>query len=801
MKNQPALKAFLVLSVGIIAARFLKISLPVVFYFSVFLTAVTLLLFFTKQFKSITQLLIALCLVLVGFIRYQETLYLLPKNHIKQYLDIDRPVVLQGVLTKDPVEKPGRMELVVETRSLIFRDSLLSVTGKVIIPVYRKPSVSLHYGDEICTTGFLQKPRGQRNPGGFNYREYLERKNIYGILRILSGTKTKITGRNQGNFFLREIVYPARRFMIRTINRITFGPSRPILQALIVGEKGTISPEVRDSFAKAGVIHVLAVSGLHVGFVLLIFMTIFGLFRIPYGGRVLLTVFGLVFYAFLTEVRAPVVRAAAMASIYMIGTLIERKTNPFNVIGVAALGLCLLRPSNLFDVGFQLSFVAVFSIIYFYQKLNNLPFITKLRRAFAKNRIANYCLTILLVSLSAQLGTMPLTAIYFNRIPVLSILVNIFVIPLVGLIVALGFVSLIFGIISPWLASAYGALNQELLSLLIKTVSWVGHLSFSHVFLPTPDILWVIVYFLFLLLLFNIQDTKWRKKFVFLFLISLNLIVWRGAIWNDGTRMTWIQFDVGQGDAAFIRLPCGRTLLIDGGEKRRFFDNGERVIAPYLRRKGIRKIDTVILSHPHNDHVGGLVYVLNHFKVKEVITAGTPFESQLYKKFLETIRKKKIPTRIVTAPDSMTEFPGVKLYFLSPIGKRKTEIKDQSHDINNNSLVIRILFGRTGLLFTGDAEKEAEHDILLSGKPLFSNGIKAGHHGSITSSTLPFLKNVMPEQAVISVGKYNKYHFPSPIVIQHFQMLGATVHRTDIEGAVIFKSDGKSLRQVKWQRL
>ena len=801
MKNQPALKAFLVFSVGIIAARFLKISLPKVFYFSALLTAVTLLLFFTKQFKSITQLLIALCLVLVGFMRYHETLYLFPKNHIIRYLDLDQPVVLRGILTKDPIEKPGRMELVVETRSLIFRDSLLSVTGKVIIPVYKKPSVSLHYGDGICATGFLQKPRGQRNPGGFNYREYLERKNIYTILRILSGTKIKITGRNHGNSFLREIVYPTRRFAIRTINRTTFGPSRPILQALIVGEKGTISPEVRDSFAKAGVIHVLAVSGLHVGFVLLIFMTIFGLFRIPYTTRVFLTVSGLVFYIFLTEARAPVVRAATMASIYLIGTLLERRTDPFNVIGVAALGLSFLRPSDLFDVGFQLSFAAVFSIIYFYQKLNNFPFITKLRRAFAKNRIASYCLTILLVSLSAQLGTMPLIAIYFNRIPVLSIIVNIFVIPLVGLIVALGFVSLLFGIISPWIAGIYGALNQELLNLLIKTVSWVGHLSFSHVFLPTPDILWVIVYFLFLLLLFNIQDTKWRKKFVFLFLISLNLIAWRGAIWNNSAKMTWVQFDVGQGDAALIHLPRGRILLIDGGEKRRFFDNGERVIAPYLRKKGIRKIDALVLSHPHNDHVGGLIYILNHFKVKEVITAGTPFESRLYKEFLETIKKKKIPARIVTAPDSITEFPGVKLYLLSPEKERKTEIKDRSHDINNNSLVIRILFGKTRILFTGDAEKEAENDILLSGKPLFSNGIKIGHHGSTTSSTLPFLKKVMPEQAVISVGAHNKYHFPSPIIIQRLQILGATVHRTDKEGAVIFRSDGKKLKKVKWKRL
>ena len=801
MKTQPALKAFLVLSVGIIIARFLRIPFPIVFYSFLFLITVTLFLFFTKQFKSLTQLLIALCLILLGFIRYQETLYILPKNHIKQYLNIDKSIVLQGILVKDPVKKAGRTELVVEARSLISRDSLLSVTGKIIISVYKKPSVSFRYGDEISAIGFLQKPKGRRNPGGFNYREYLGRKNIYGILKILPATEIKTTRRNQGNFFLREIVYPARRFMIKIIDQTTFGSNRSILHALIVGEKGTISPEVRDSFAKAGVIHVLAVSGLHVGFVLIIFMTIFGLLRIPYETRVFLTILALAFYAFLTEAKAPVVRAAAMASIYLIGTLLERKTDSFNVIGVTALALCLIKPSNLFDVGFQLSFVAVFSIIYFYQKLNYLPFITKLRRTFAKNRIPNYCLTILLVSLSAQFGTIPLTAIYFNRIPILSIFANIFVIPLTGIIVALGFTSLLFGIISPWIAGIYGALNQELLSFLIKIVSWMGNLPFSYISVPTPDIFWVIIYFLFLLLLFNFQNTTLRKRFAFLLLISLNLTAWKGALWNNSAKITWIQFDVGQGDAALIHLPRGRILIIDGGEKKRFFDNGERVIAPYLRKKGIRRIDAVILSHPHNDHVGGLIYILNHFKVKEVITANTPFESQLYKEFLETIKKKKIPTHIVTAPDSITEFPGVKLYFLSPKKKRKTEIKDQSHDINNNSLVIRILFGRTRILFTGDAEKEAENDILLSGYSLFSNGIKVGHHGSTTSSTLSFLKRVMPEQAVISVGEHNKYHFPSPIIIQRLQMLGVAIHRTDKEGAVIFRSDGKELKKVKWRKL
>lgn len=796
MKNQPAFKAALILAAGIFAGRLIHNSFSIAFFATVVLTLLTLTLFLRKL-NVLAQFMLFLSLMSVGILRYQQSARLFPPDHILRFIGRSEPITVKGFLTKDPTDRSGRKEWTLETKTLTLGDSTFSVCGKILVRISDDIPIHLRYGDEITLRGELRQPAGLRNPGGFDYRAYLTRKDIYAIIRIKDHTSIRLSGESKGNVLFRRIVYPARRYALRVIDRTTTGQSRSILKTLLVGERGAIDPELRDEFAKAGIIHVLAVSGLHVGFVLLILATLLGLLRIPYTGRVYLILLGLLFYALLTEAKAPVVRASIMAAVYLVGTLIERRTNPFNVVGVSALIILLIKPQDFFDVGFQLSFTAVLSIIYFYRKLNSLPFIMKLQQSTDHHSAAKYLLAILLVSLSAQLGTLPLTAVYFNRIPLLALFVNVAAIPLVGIIVALGFTSIILGIIHPWIASVYGALNQELLSILIKIVSWIGNLPFSHVSVPSPNIFTILGYFLFVFFLLNLQHRDVRKKFAFLFLFVLNLIIWKEALWNDTTKLTWIQFDVGQGDAALLCMPRGKTLLIDGGDRTPNFDNGERVIAPYLRKKGIRQLDAIVLSHPHNDHIGGLVYILNHFNVSEVVTAASPFDSKLYREFLDTIRKKNIPVRTITAPDSIMQFPGIKMLFLSPTEKRKQN--DPAHDANNQSLVVRILFGKTKLLFAGDAEREAEVDILNAKRPISCNTLKVAHHGSNTSSTLPFIIQAHPQNAVISVGQNNRFRHPSDAVIERFRTSGATIYRTDLQGAVIFRSDGETLEKIEWR--
>ncbi len=797
MKNLPALKSVLILVAGIYVGHMVQIRIWIILIFCTALTLLTMIFLIQKREGLFLEGLLILSLASLGCMRYQQMIQTDPQNHIRYLPNLDQSLTIQGFLKTDPEQKSNSIEWILNSEKLILPDTTFSITGTLLVSMDTEIPYELQYSDVVQITGECQLPKDQRNPGGFDYRAYLARKKIYRIMRIDRVDQIQNMERKKGHFFLRKIIYPIRRFIIERVDRTTEEPNRSLLKALLVGERGTIPSEVRESFEKAGVIHVLAVSGLHVGFVLFILMIVLRLFRLIYPVRVLLTILGLIVYALITEMRAPITRATIMAITYLIGTLIERESDPFNIIGIAGFIVLLSNPQALFDIGFQLSFTAVISIVYFYKKLRSFPWILKINQHLSHRLIGSYVLTLFLVSLSAQMGTIPLTAYYFNRIPILSLIVNLFAIPLVGLIVALGLTTVIIGLISPWAATIYGTLNETVMSIYTTVIAWIGHLPFSHIFVPTPNLFHLLVYFSFVLLLIYIHNNTRRKQFACLFMISLNLLVWRNVIWNQGSKMTWIQFDVGQGDAALLQLPQNKVILIDGGNKTPIYDNGESVITPYLRQKGIRSLDTVILTHPHNDHVGGFVYILNNFNVKEVITAGTPYESQLVQEFNNIIEQKGIPIRTVLAPDSLIAFPGVKIYFLSP--SEITAVHNDSRDINNQSLVMMILFGETRLLFMGDAEREVEAKLIDTAVSLSCDAIKVGHHGSGTSSTLPFLNRANPAHAVISVGQYNLHGHPSETVLLRFEMLGTTVHRTDQEGAVIFRSDGEMLTKVDWK--
>jgi len=798
MKDASALKAALVLVSGIVFGRYLMVPASVLWGAAGALLFLSSLAIMLIPDSRTGRILVVVSLFWLGCFRYQVCTVHFPVDHIIHHTGYEQDVIVRGFLDKDPDIRSDHIAYQIECRAVAAGDKILPVSGKIRLSVYRKAPDDLKYGDEVMVKGRLTKPRGSRNPGGFDYRAYLAGQSVYGILKPAPGISLVKTGRNRGNPFLRFLVYPVRRSIQFSINQMIHGESQALMKALLTGDRSGLTPDLRDDFSKAGVIHVLAVSGLHAGFVCLILLTLFSLFRFPYLVRIALTITGLILFALITEAKAPVVRASFMASLFLIGTLFERKANPVNMIGFSLLVMLLFKPGDLFQIGFQLSFGAVASIVYFYSSISSSRFYRWFQKQLKFRFLKNNILPMMLVSFSAQLGTLPLTAVYFNRVPLLSIPANLIAVPLTGLIVALGLTAVIIAPISHFIARPYMSCAQLLLSLFVWLFRWLGRLSWSHISVPSPGWIAIGIYGTVLLLVVHGSRRRVRKYLIFALLILLNVAVWERVVRPAFNKLVWIQFDVGQGDAALLRMPHGKNMLIDGGARQEGFDQGEKVIAPYLRRNGIRSLDAVVLTHPHNDHVGGLIYIMNHFNVKQIYTAGTVFYSGLYGRFFETIEQKRIPHQIITAPDSIL-FPGVRLYFLSPSETLMAQTTGTNSVINNQSLVIRLLYGKNILLFTGDAEKEAEYDMLSRGRLGPCDAVKSGHHGSSTSSSFPFVRRIAPKFAVISVGENNRHGHPSDEVIQRYADNGALVLRTDEEGAIVFRLDGEKVERVIWK--
>lgn len=787
----PALKLLLPLILGIFLTRYLFVSLSYLIAASVALT-LGLMLFYKLQRDRLFAASSAFLFVVIG-LTVTEIKSIRPRNHIVHFCDLPSRVSLEGVVVSPADVRISNVKYTVKVDTVWAGFQPFAVTGKSQVTLYF-PHVALEYGDRIILRGRLERPPKSRNPGEFDYQSYLAAQGIDAVCRVYDSVNIRLLNRGEGSYVAREIVYPAREFIIRFINAALPPGPGSILEGLLVGARGEIDPELRERFADVGVVHVLAVSGLHVGFVLLGLIFVLQLCQVPQPVRAVIILGGLFFYAFLTGFHAPVVRASVMASILLIGHLLKRTTHPLNSIAIAGIIILVANPLDLFQAGFQLSFSAVIGIILIYERLYNLIKTSFLSWQESGNRFQSNALILFFVSLAAQLGTLPVTAYYFGRIPILSLIANSVVVPLVGLIVGLGFVSL-FGVpIFFPIGVALASVNGILINVLTTFVTWSGNLPFSHIKVARPDMMLFFIYFGALAMF-----VYWKQRRVriagSLILVTLILIALLLPFRNKN-QLEVIFFDVGQGDAALVTFPNGKNLLIDAGERTDRIDMGKQVLLPYFRRFGIRRLDHLLITHNHSDHAGGAISLLQGMKIGRLLKS-TYKDSSYFEITIDSLaRARGVPVQPVARGDTvLVDRSALILVLHPPAGMVESEM-----DLNNQSVVIKIVYGRTSFLFTGDAEEPAEKMMLDIGPLLKADVLKVGHHGSLTSSSGQFRELVRPDIAVVSVKKYNRFGLPSQQLLEQFKKEGALVLRTDNSGAIRLRSDGKEIKNIGTQK-
>lgn len=806
--NKPAAAAALLVIGGMYAARL--IALPWYVWGSVamiFLVLSTILLFHFRKLSGrsiLPSVVFPILLFCSSATAYVASTSLAEKNSIVNFLDRDEPLNIVCEIASEPEVKNGKISAIVHVRSISAEQESLYTTGDALLTIAPNPGeqespLELRYGWTISFTGELEAPASVRNPGEFSYRDYLALNDIFATAYVAGYTNVTIVQKNE-HWFFSDVIFPTKHFVSRVVRAASSGDEANFLLGLLLGDRSNISPEVKNAFINTGTIHVLAVSGLHVGLVVVVFYTLLGLLRFPETAKNIATIAGLFFYVELTGAAPSVVRASLMVTLVLLSKLFQFRTNVYNALGVAAVILLLLDPRQLFNAGFQLSFAAVFSIVYFYPKLA--LFIKKIPEKWEEIKGVDAVLKLFAVSLAAQIGTLPFTAYYFGRVSIISLVANIVVVPLIGIIVTIGFVSVLAGSISLWLSTLFSEVNNILLWFTLKFVAVASSVPYATISTAVFGLKETFFYSAAVTFLFNLKNKTVLKRTTLATFAAIDFIlivsIFSGNSSGQFLRVTYL--DVGQGDAALIEFPTGENILVDAGPKTFSYDAGEKVIVPFLKRRGISELNAIVVSHPHDDHMGGAPFVMRSLSVARMVDAGQRAQSNIYYDY-ENL-ENGIQHKQVQAGIQLLQIPNARLYVLDPIPRfLDNDSTDGYSDLNNTSVVFKLQYGTTSFLFPGDAEAPVEnHLVFVYDDFLKSDVLKAGHHGSSTSSTEEFIAKVRPKVVVVSVGKFNKFHHPSSKVIERYEHSGTEVHRTDEEGAVIFESDGISVRQVEWKK-
>ena len=659
-------------------------------------------------------------------------------------LALPQTLRVEGRLAAEPRRwAPDRTRLLLDTERAGDepRVGIIQVTAYGVLP-------PLTEGQRVAAPLRLSRASGFRNPGTYDYAAHLAREGIYVVATTRADALAPLD--DPGPSWAVRV----KRESIAAIGNALPPASAALLAGLLLGDRTELPRDIDDAFRRAGVYHVLAVSGFNVGILAASIWTLCRLLRAPHRVAAVTAIVVVVAFALVVGPEPSVLRAVVMAVLVLVASLLDRDASVTNSLALAALAILAVRPGDLFDPGFQLSFAATLGIV-----------IAPLPRGMIVGPLA--------VSAAAQLAVLPISLTHFNQLSTIGLVANLGVVPLAGLATVGGLGAIALSFLSETIAAvAFDAVWPVLLALR-GMVALAARVPGAVLYLPAPGWPAVTCYVgaLASLVVWRAGEREARERRSWLWLaialltLAVGLAAWPLVRPADG-RLRLTILDVGQGDAIVVEMPDGRALLVDagsGGPMR--LDVGERVVAPFLWNRGILRLAALAVTHDDSDHAGGAAAVRRLFPIAEAWSAANP------------------PAARSFGGASISALPSTAVN-----GGRRNEA----------ALVLRVDMARASFLLTSDIGAPREHELAGSGARLDSMVLKVAHHGSRSSTTSEFLGRVGPRLAAISVGARNAYGHPDAAVVSRLSEAGAQIYRTDRDGALIFETDGGTLTVTRW---
>ena len=730
-------------------------------------------------------------------------------------------VSVYGMVDREPDVRLDYTGYVLKVDKVRFGEEYYKAQGLTLVRFY-DPDRQYNFGDYLQVQGLLYAPETPGNFGALNYQDYLSRRGIYSLMRVTNAENMQYE--HAGGSAPLRLALQGKEQLLAVSNKTLDARQAAVLSGMLFGNQGEIEQSVKDLFAQTGITHILSVSGLHVAFVLSGVLLLGNILRLSRLWLMITAVLVLVFYMVMTNMGPAVIRSVIMGLAALFALYLGRERDWPSALGIAALVVLAVDPSSLYEIGFQLSFVATWGILYLTPPIND----------WFRERLGlpNWLSITLGVTLGAQLATWPLVINYFNLVSFIAPLANLLLIPLVGLIMLLGFLGSVAGLIFLPVALLINTGTGLLIDIFIVAGSLLSGWPGGSFYVAAPHWGWIVLWYLCLIawgelfigggaltplivrlralnlgiaiadrmqwlsrhsLLYQVLEmfrnkADVRKTLMGLLVIIMMLITfwpWAGV----GGELQVHFIDVGQGDSILIRFPGGRTMLVDTGGRAGDMEGsravGDLVVVPYLHRLGMNRVDVLAITHPDSDHAGGAPAVVEKLRVGALVLS----QACDYDDVLGAIGAGNLPVYRMSAGQSLLLDEQVEVTVLAPLASWTEE---SSEDANDASLVLRLDYGTVSFLLTGDIGEETQKTLLENNTYLQADVLKVPHHGSKYFSA-EFFAAADPEYAVIQVGKNNLYGHPAPETLSALSETGADILRCDTDGAVFISTDGEEI--------